>query len=275
MGKEDAAREAAAELSSAAAFGAPCWVSLTTRDLRAAQEFYGAVLGWGFRAARFGDRFSVALSDGQPVAGIGAVASEFQIAVAWTPYFAVTDADEAAGRVRERSGTVAVGPIALALGRAALVADLDGATFGIWQGVLPSSWPAWRDQQPAQLRLHSLDVFEAAIFYGGVLEWAADRPGACEVVYEHDEVVLRSAGLQAATIAPGGRRGAPDPFERPHWDVRFNVDDMDAALRAVRDNGGSVVARTPFSPDSGEGPAATVRDPDGGLFTIVPARPRS
>ena len=86
-------------VSTHAVYGAPCWVSLTSRDLQTTEEFYTAVLGWEWRPMRLGDRFRIALAAGRPVAGIAAVAGMWQTAVAWTPYFAVRSADEAAGRV--------------------------------------------------------------------------------------------------------------------------------------------------------------------------------
>ncbi|WP_093717739.1 VOC family protein [Actinacidiphila alni] len=265
MRQSPSARPAQGATSSDAVFGAPCWVSLTSRDLAATHRFYAAVLGWTFRATKLGGRFSVALDDGRPVAGIGELASAWQVPVAWTPYFAVEDADETAARIRERSGTVAVGPIAFDSGRAALAADRNGAVFGIWEGLLSESWPRWRDEQPVWLRLRTQDPFDAAIFYGGVLLWASDRPGACEVAYEGGEVVLRSAGRVVARLGPGAVPAAPDPVERPHWEVFFTVRDLPAALRAVRGNGGDVVARA--SAPTGE--SAVVRDPDGGLFTLT------
>ncbi|MFD9637762.1 VOC family protein, partial [Streptomyces violascens] len=102
------------------------------RDLSAATDFYGAVMGWTFVPAGLGEEFRIALADGVPVAGISALAQAFQVAVAWTPYFAVEDADVTAARIRERGATVAVGPVALQTGRGALAADRDGAVFGIW-----------------------------------------------------------------------------------------------------------------------------------------------
>ncbi|MFD9637442.1 VOC family protein, partial [Streptomyces violascens] len=102
------------------------------RDLDAALDFYGATMGWTFRTGSLGEEFRVALADGVPVAGIGALAPSLQVAVAWTPYFAVEDADVTAARIRERGATVAVGPVALHTGRGALAADRDGAVFGIW-----------------------------------------------------------------------------------------------------------------------------------------------
>ncbi|MGV9897959.1 VOC family protein, partial [Streptomyces tendae] len=89
-------------LSTHSVYGAPCWVSLTSRDLKATEEFYSAVLGWQWRPARLGEPFRIALADGVPVAGIAAVAAMWQMAVAWTPYFAVRSADEAVSRAQER-----------------------------------------------------------------------------------------------------------------------------------------------------------------------------
>ena len=90
-------------VSTHSVFGAPCWVSLTSRDLDATEEFYGAVLGWRWRSATLGDRFRMAMVEGTPVAGIAGVATMWQMAVAWTPDFAVPSADEAGAS--EQTGT--------------------------------------------------------------------------------------------------------------------------------------------------------------------------
>ncbi|WP_371540557.1 MULTISPECIES: VOC family protein [unclassified Streptomyces] len=249
--------------------GAPCWVNLTARDLVAAQDFYGAVMSWEFRPAKLGEEFSVALLDGAPVAGIGALAPALGVAVAWTPFFAVADAEVATARIRERSGTVAIGPVSLVSGRGALAADLDGAVFGIWEGQLLSGWEAWRDSTPAWLRLRTRDAFDAAIFYGGVLDWASGLPGSCEVEYEQDEVVLRSGGHVVARLSSGALEAARDPAVRPHWQVHFPVPDVPACVEAALANGGTLVARQ-ATPSGAE---ATLRDPDGGLFTVTPLHP--
>ncbi|MFF8917605.1 VOC family protein [Streptomyces sp. NPDC015032] len=248
---------------------APCWVNLMTRDLASAQEFYGAVLGWSFRPAKPGQEFSVARRGDVPVAGIGAMATAYRVAVAWTPYFAVPDADAAASRIRERSGTVAVGPLAFGKGRGALAADLDGAVFGIWERTEPATSPPVPDEHPhAWLRLHTRNAFDAAIFYGGVLDWASGRPGCYEVSYEKDEVIVDCNGRRLARISSGAVEAAPDPLVRPHWQVHFPVADVAATVEAARQNGGSLVERGPLGP----GEEATVLDPDGGLFTVTDVR---
>ncbi|MEO3977900.1 VOC family protein [Streptomyces sp. CAU 1734] len=245
--------------------GAPCWVSLMARDLAASQEFYGAVLGWRFHKGRLGDGFSIAALDGEPVAGIGALARTFRVAVAWTPYFAVPDADVAAARIRERSGTVAVGPLSFSLGRGALAADRDGAVFGIWEGALLPDWQSGSRDAPAWLLLRTRNAFDSAIFYGEILDWATEGPGGCDVGFENDEVVLAYKSHVMARLASGATGAAADPVHRPRWDVHFPVADVDATARAAREAGGTVLERRTTSEGLEE---AAIRDPDGALFTI-------
>lgn len=245
---------------------APCWVNLMTLNLESAQEFYGPVMGWTFRPGKLGQDFSVARRGDVPVAGIGAVATAFHVAVAWTPYFAVQDADVTAGRIRERSGTVAVGPLTLGKGRGALAADRDGAGFGIWERTAPASSPPAPDGHAlAWLRLRTRNAFDAAIFYGEVLDWASGRPGSCEVAYAKDEVVVQCGGRQLARISSGALEAAPDPLVRPHWQVNFPVDDVAAAVASARKHGASLVEEL----SRPEGREATLIDPDGGLFTLT------
>jgi predicted enzyme related to lactoylglutathione lyase len=253
-------------VTTSSVFGAPCWVSLPSRDLEGTQEFYGAVLGWRFSKARLGDHFRTALAGGVPVAGIAAVAAVWRMAAAWTPYFAVANADEAAARAQERGGTVAVGPISFPPGRAALLADRDGATFGIWQGKLVTEWEAWRQAAPTFITLHTRDAFDAAIFYGEILDWASDLPGCCEVEYAGGEVRLRSRGEIVARIASGAVETPPDPSVRPHWRVHFAVDDVRSCARAAATQGGSVLEESEHE--------AVLRDPDGAEFMVTARRLR-
>lgn len=246
--------------------GAPCWVSLATCDMEKAQEFYGPTLGWTFRPGRLGEDFCVALADGVPVAGIGAVSGRLGVAVAWTPFFGVSSADTAASRIRERGATLAVGPIALGDGRAALAADPGGATFGLWEGSVHSSWHAVHGSPPARLELRTRDAFAAAMFYGEVLEWASERPGHCEVGYRDDAVTVEYGPHTVATIRGGGVESAPDPHVRPRWHVSFSVDDVDEAVRVAVESGGGVVVAARDAP---AGRTAILRDRQGGLFTVA------
>jgi predicted enzyme related to lactoylglutathione lyase len=154
-----------------------------------------------------------------------------------------------------------VGPISFKPGRAALLADRDGASFGIWEGELVTDWDSWRRVAPTFVRLHTRDAFDAAIFYGQVLDWASDRPGCCEVHYEANEVVLRHRGDVVARITSGALEAAPDPTIRPHWQVHFSTSDVAACAKAVEEHGGTVLRQ-----DEDE---AVLRDPDGAQFTVT------
>ncbi|MFD3539005.1 VOC family protein [Streptomyces sp. NPDC058662] len=236
------------------------------RDLASAQRFYGPVLGWEFRRTRFGDGFSIAFRDGAPVAGIGALAESLALPVAWTPYFAVDDADDTAARVRERGATMAVGPLSFGTGRAGLAADPDGAVFGFWQGEVIPDWTVGRGTAPAWLELRTRDAFAAAIFYGEVLDWAGERPGCCMVSYEHDHVVLRHGRNTVARINGGAVDTDPDPQVRPRWHVHFQVPDLEAAVADAIRLGGRTASPVRTSPT---GRWVAVGDPDGALFTLV------
>ncbi|CAM5521076.1 hypothetical protein SNARM312S_01241 [Streptomyces narbonensis] len=247
--------------------GAPCWVSLMTRDLAAAQYFYSRVLGWEFRSSGLGDGFSVALHEGMPVAGIGALAERLDLPVAWTPYFAVADADVTAARICERAATMAVGPLAFGTGRAGLAADPAGAVFGFWEGVVVPDWSVGRGSVPAWLELHTRDAVEASTFYGEVLGWAGEGSGSCVASHEHDHVVLRHGHDTVALLSSGGAVDeAPDPHIRPRWHVHFPVPDLEEAIAATGALGGRTASPVHTSTTSRR---VVLADPDGALFTVV------
>lgn len=255
------------KVDSQAVAGGPCWVTLLSRELSASQAFYGNVLGWTYRAAGLGDDFCVALSDGMAVAGIGALASSLQVAVSWTPYFAVADVDEAAARIRERGATVAVGPLAFHTGRAALAMDPDGAAFGIWEGAVRSDWSVGRGSAPAWLELRTRDTADAARFYGQVLGWAPETDGGFTLAHEEDDhAVLRQEEHVVARIRSGAVQATADPQARPRWHVYFRVPEVAASVEAAVKGGGRLIE--PAEPGSSLR-EATLRDPDGALFTVT------
>ncbi|MFE3325348.1 VOC family protein [Streptomyces sp. NPDC059176] len=238
------------------------------RDIQAAQDFYGAVFGWEFRPGGLEQgSYVVAYAGGAPVAGL--VESDrtmgVRLPVAWTAYFAADSADEAASRVRERGGTVAVGPLSFDNGRMAWAADPFDATFCIWEGPVETGWQAGLGSGAvAWLELHTRDPFASALFYGGVFAWDSPSADVIDVHYEHDRVMLRAWGRTVAGMY-GGLKPSPDPAIRPKWHVHFCRDDVDAAVARVGAAGGSVVTAPHDTP---LGRVATLRDPEGGLFHL-------
>ncbi|CAM5618736.1 VOC family protein OS=Streptomyces cyaneofuscatus OX=66883 GN=G3I52_01370 PE=4 SV=1 [Streptomyces cyaneofuscatus] len=202
-----------------------CWVTLMTRHREKSREHL-QVLGWSFRPGRLGSDFSVAYHDQVPVASL-AVSSAFQVAVAWTPYFSVEDANMAAGAgpraQRDRGG----GPADARQGaRGAGLGPGRGVARPVGAHRTSTSPQAPADHAHSWLRLRTRNAFDAAIFYGEVLDWASGRPGGCDVAYEGEEVIVRCEGHPLARVGSGAVETAVDPLVRPHWQVQFPVADL-------------------------------------------------
>ncbi|MGW3085292.1 VOC family protein [Streptomyces sp. NPDC001108] len=244
--------------------GTPCWVNLMARNLEKAQGFYSEIMGWEFRRSTLDDDLTVALTHGERVAGIGCCREAGQ-PVIWTPYFAVRDADETAGRISERGATLAVGPLPLGNGRAGVAADRDGAVFGFWEGPI-AAWRVGHGNAPARLDLETRDAFDAAIFYAEVFGWA-QPPSACTVDYAHDRVLVRSAGHTLATVHSRTPDSDPEGAARPRWVVDFRVGNpARTAAAAVAAGGNAAPVTSPLSAASGS--TFVIHDPEGAFFTV-------
>lgn len=268
--------------------GAPCWVSLTTRDTTAAERFYGSVLGWSFGDSAVGPGFRLATDgDGEPVAGLNATDVAANLPVHWMVFFAVDDADLTGQRITERGATVAVGPLEVGDGRAVVAADRDFAAFGLWQGpsgepdgprahvAPPAEWRLGKGSAPVWLERHSVRARTAALFYDEVFDWSGSPGFELRHRLEPEPAVrLLVEGESVAAFTEEGAAGdGPDDGLPPRWDVFFAVADVDDAVRATERAGGEVVVRPRPTAYGTGATAATLRDPDGALFSVATRRP--
>jgi predicted enzyme related to lactoylglutathione lyase len=252
--------------------GTPCWVDIQCADLGASQAFYADLLGWGYEQMELEGMpgYPLATFEGDRVAGL-MPAGEDGGPQMWSTHISVADAEETAAKVAAAGGKVLAPPFDIAgLGRAAVIADPEGAVFEIWE---PNGFAgAERVNGPGALTWNELatrDVEGAKSFYGAVFGWEAD---------EHE--------LQRADGGPGpaiyvewlldGKDvgGMMDisgvlPAEVPaHWLVYFGVPDTDAAVAKVKAAGGDVR----FGPvDIPAGRFAVVTEPgaDPGVFAVI------
>ena len=116
--------------------GALSWNELNTRDVTAAEEFYGPVFGWTFETEDVGGagRYTTINLGGSPVAGIlnqreRGVPEE--VPAYWGVYFAVADTDATIERAKQLGGSVMVEPIDIPVGRFAILNDPHGAMFSV------------------------------------------------------------------------------------------------------------------------------------------------
>ncbi|MFD4633085.1 VOC family protein [Streptomyces sp. NPDC058284] len=245
-------------------YGAPCWLSLVTRDLRAAEEFYGRVLGWCHvpLLGSAGRARSLVLKGGAPVGTISESACELGGYANWMPYFRVPDMDIAMARLRERGATVAVGPLNTGTGRVAVVAGPQDAVFGLRQKTPDPRWTVGRGPVAA-LDLHTRDIFAAALFYGGVLGWAGEEGACCDVEYVDDRIAVRGGQRTVAALRTGT---APGSEGRYRWHTSFRVADVEAAAASAVEWGGRVIS-PPRGPRSRR--EAVLADREGIPFTVV------
>jgi hypothetical protein len=110
------------------------------------------------------------------------------------------------------------------------------------------------------VEVSSPDVAAATGFYTRLLGW---QPGTGDAGFPYQ--FLKRPG-EAANF--GGVMGQRPDGPPPHWRVYFAVPDLDAALEAVADLGGTVQSPVVTLP---QGRFAAVADPHGAAFALFQA----
>lgn len=114
--------------------GSFCWNELVTTDPAGAAAFYGAVFGWTTAPVEGAEHGYTELKLGnRPIAGMMEKPDSVPAEVPpyWGVYFAVEDTDATVAKVQELGGSLLVPPVDIPSGRFAIVADPQGAVFGL------------------------------------------------------------------------------------------------------------------------------------------------
>ena len=115
--------------------GSLTWNELLTRDVPAAKAFGEAVFGWRPVDQDVGGfTYTIVNLGEKAVAGMAPMPQGVPDGAPsyWLTYFAVGDADAAVAKVQEQGGTLTMPPMeAEGIGRFAVVADPQGASFGV------------------------------------------------------------------------------------------------------------------------------------------------
>jgi uncharacterized protein len=248
--------------------GTPCWIEHSSTDQRASKEFYGQLFGWDFEDNPMtGDEgedmgtYSIATIGGDRIAGLGPVMGE-GAPPSWGVYLATADVDAAVGQAQQAGGQVLAGPMDIPeQGRMAWVTDPTGAAVGLWQdqGFAGSQ----RANEPGTNIWNELvtpDFHQAAQFYTATLGMGTeqqdmpDGSGAYSMLTVGGKTVAGSMAPQMAGIPP-------------HWNIYFNVDDVDATIAKAREMGAREVA--PAFDVEGVGRMAVLTDPQGAAFNLM------
>ncbi len=259
--------------------GNPCWYELTTskNGLKPAEDFYAAILGWTFQDSGMkGFDYHLAQSDGDTVAGVMPPHDEGEnIPPHWMIYFAVADADAFVDAARAAGATVRRGPNDVpGTGRFALLADPQGASFGILQpdtskmsdaeiAKIKRGEGAFQQTKPghgAWNELMSTDPAAAFAFYSKLLGWT--KGAAIDMGKMGTYQLVQHEGVDIGGMM--GLGDAPVPKWLPYFGVRGRVSD---AVSAVKSAGGSIHHGPVEVP--GGGHIAVGQDPQGAWFAVT------
>jgi uncharacterized protein len=115
--------------------GAPVWHQLTTRDYRAAVDFYREILGWRTESVSDTDefRYTTAWFGDQQLLGVmdGAAFLPDGVPSNWTIYFGAQDVDKTLQVIGDNGGAVLRPAEDTPYGRLATAADPTGAVFNL------------------------------------------------------------------------------------------------------------------------------------------------
>lgn len=245
--------------------GTPAWVELMTSDPEGSRSFYGRLLGWEFEIGdeEFGHYTMCRLND-QNVAGMGGDPASEGMPTAWTTYIATDDTDEVAQRIADNGGQVVMGPMDISdQGRMLVASDPTGAVFGTWEaGALIGASVANEPGSVSWNELATRDLDAAQEFYTKVFgySWNDEDTGEGGPPY-------RTFQLNGRTVGGALEMTGDWPQEIPaHWMPYFQVGDADAAASEAERLGGAVSVPPTDSPF---GRFAVLRDPQGGVFTVM------
>ncbi|MGY8635852.1 VOC family protein [Bradyrhizobium sp. 14AA] len=245
------------------------WYELLTTDVAAAGAFYRKAVGWDVKDESTPELpYTVLRSGGAPLGGLMDIPEEGRRLGAtprWMGYVAVDDLDATAAQIRRLGGTILVPPTDTNIGRIAVVADPQDATFGLIKEPGYGRRKSGRLDEPGCVGWHELLAADRAVifdFYRELFGWQkADAQSEAAAWYQ-----LFSAGGQTV----GGMLTKLPSVGQPSWLHYFNVDDIGAATKHVNAGGGRILQGPIELPDGCW--IARCVDPQGALFALQGAR---
>jgi predicted enzyme related to lactoylglutathione lyase len=251
--------------------GTPSWVELVTPDQDASRDFYAGLFGWDYDDNDMGEmgHYYIARLDGSELGGVSGQMPGMEGHPAyWGVYLAVDDVDATTAKVEGAGGKVEAGPFDVGpAGRMSAIQDPTGVRVGLWQaGQTTGTQRANEPGTPTWNECVTSDIPAAAQFYATVLGMGSEAMPMGDL--GSYTLLTNVEGRQiGGTMDLGGLpEGTP-----PHWNVYFNVDDVDSTVGRIAELGGSSVA--PAFDVPGVGRMAMVADAQGATFWVMTGEP--
>jgi len=242
--------------------GTFCWVDLGTTDTDAAKAFYTQLFGWEAVDVPAGEMgvYTMLQKEGEDVCALYAMNTP-GVPPYWLSYISVDQLDAVAEQVTTLGGKVMQPPFdVMESGRMALVQDLEGAVFALWEPKQHTG--AKRANEPAtwcwnELQAHQPE--QAARFYESLFGWKTHGNLAAD---NYLEFQIGDRSMAGALQLQSDWGNIP-----PNWAVYFAVTDCDATLEKAQSLGGTVTMPATTMEDVGR--IAGLCDPQGAFFYII------
>ena len=236
------------------------WQELLCADPAAVTAFYGRVLGWRAQPAASDPSYMTFASRSGPVGGAMAPGAEQKDAPShWLAYIGAEDVD-ATLAAAVRLGAKLVQPAAdIEQGRYAVLADPQGASFGIYKPKQVAADHPVQAGDHCWLELATTDLEAAFKFYQEVFGW--------QVIQRMDMGAQGTYLIFGVAGTPrGGVMKLTHPAPGPYWLCYSEVADLDKAIAAAQKSGGRLL-NGPM-PVPGGARIAQLADPNGAVFAL-------
>ena len=259
--------------------GMPSWTELSTTDETGALSFYSAMFGWQDDPQEMGEGsnwfYHMQKLNGQYACSIYKQREEERsqnLPPHWNIYFTVENVDESVETIKLNGGAVVFGPMdVFEAGRMAFCQDPQGAFFAVWQA--KQHIGAGVRGEPGAMcwnELLTTDRSAAIEFYLAALGMEIGEVAGPM----NDYAMLKAGGTEVVGIMEITADMPPMP---PHWDVYFQVADIEASVAQAELLGATLyIPPTDIVKEEGQPPVgrfAALSDPQGAAFSILQDMP--
>lgn len=251
-------------MADASVKGRILWYELLTTDMKAAEQFYTAVVGWTVAPFEGSPQpYDMWMREGGvPVGGCMTIPEGMHFPPHWGMYVGVDKLEDGTAAV-ERGGGSALSPVidVPEVGRMRTMKDPQGAAFSIYEvgsTPLPEHKPELGDV--AWHELYTTDAAAAVKFYGGLFGWRETNAMDMGPMGKY-HIVARTWDLGGIMNKPAEMAQVP-----PHWGLYFLVPDVHKGAELVKANGGQVLNGPMAVPDGSW--IVNCMDPQGAAFSL-------
>ncbi|MEM7531116.1 MAG: VOC family protein [Chloroflexota bacterium] len=240
------------------------WADLRTTDGEAAKAFYTGVFGWEVvdNPIPGGGVYTMLQQDGIDVVALSEMTDgekEQGVPPHWNSYITVDDVEAATAKAAELGATVMMPAMdVMDAGRMALIKDPTDAYVSLWQAKMHKGAGIFNVPNTMgwnELQTH--DTEAAKSFYTTLFGWTSETDAQGYTAWMNN-------GRANGGMMQIGEDMGPVPA---NWGIYIAVEDCAATVAQITEAGGSVVV-PPF-PAGGVGTISVVRDPQGGIFSVI------